>query len=252
MTQPSEIVLASASPRRRALLGTLIGHPPRVLTADIDESVRAGEAPEAYARRLAEAKALAVAERLTSEAPSDEEAGAVDEAGAMQPETRAAAASARAATRTCLILGSDTIVVFEGAILGKPADAEAARDCLRRLRGRCHEVITAVALVEVTLAEAPGTASDARAARSSGLTQSQRPTRIQVEAATTGVWMRDYSEAEMAAYVDTGDPMDKAGAYAIQHRGFSPVARLAGSESNVIGLPLGLTARMLRRFGMQV
>lgn len=225
------IILASASPRRRALLGALLGHPPRVLTADIDESVLAGEAPEAYARRLAEAKARAVAAGLAPEThEADKPAGRVKTAEPV--ETDDLRPEPPKPPRPLLVLGSDTIVVFEGAILGKPADTEEARACLLRLRGRRHEVITAVALVELRPAD-----PDAFA---------------RVETATTGVWMRDYSEAEIAAYVDTGDPLDKAGAYAIQHRGFAPVARLVGSESNVIGLPLGLTARMLRRFGLNL
>jgi septum formation protein len=107
--------------------------------------------------------------------------------------------------------------------LGKPADAEEARAFLRRLRGQRHVVITAVAVVRSDdLDVAPGMA-------------------------WTGVWLRPFSDAELEAYVATGDPLDKAGAYAIQHGAFRPVARLEGSEANVIGLPLALTAGLLAR-----
>ncbi len=183
------IVLASASPRRKALLSTLAPEPFEVVVAEIDESPLPGERPEPHVRRLALAKARAVAAQI--EGPAR-------------------------------VLGADTIVVFEGRILGKPADAADAAATLRRLRGRRHEVVTGLAMV------------DAETGRSRSTS------------ATTGVWMRDYSDAEIEAYVAGGDPMDKAGAYAIQHTGFRPVARLEGSETNVIGLPLALTRWLSR------
>lgn len=185
---PRLLVLASASPRRRELLAAL-GRPFSVQAADLDESLRPGEEPLSYGLRLALAKARAVAERLDG-----------------APAT---------------VLGADTLVVLEGAILGKPADPADAAAMLRRLRGRAHLVLTAVALVDA----AGG--------------------RARVGAGHTKVHLRPYTEAELTAYVAGGDPMDKAGAYAIQHAGFSPVARLEGSESNVIGLPLGLVVQLL-------
>lgn len=194
------LILASASPRRRALLAAL-GRPFTVKVADVDETARPGEPPIAYALRLAREKAAAVAE-----------AGA---AGADQASP-------------ALVLGADTIVVLDGAILGKPASADEARAFLRRLRGRRHLVVTAVAVLPQGLghrAEAEGQASWA----------------------ATGVWMRDYADAEIEAYVASGDALDKAGGYAIQHPSFQPVAALQGSETNVIGLPLGLTAWLLDR-----
>lgn len=176
---PPALILASGSPRRRELLAEL-GIPFVVRSADVDESLLPGEAPEPYARRLALAKARAVAE----------------------------------AAGSGLVLGADTIVVDGDDILGKPADADAARALLRRLRGRRHVVITALALVDA----ASGAA--------------------RVVAEHSGVWLRAVTDAEIDAYVATGDPLDKAGGYAVQHAGFRPVARIQGSETNVIGLPL--------------
>jgi septum formation protein len=185
------LVLASASPRRRELLARL-GLPFEVAPAELDESVHPGESAPDYARRVALAKARAVA------------AGASD----------------------ALVLGADTTVVLDGAALGKPASEAEARAFLLRLRGRRHEVITALALVDAA----------------SGATWAAEE--------VTGVWMRAYTEAEMASYIATGDPMDKAGAYAIQHPGFRPVARLEGSEDNVIGLPLARVEELLARAGV--
>jgi len=185
------LVLASGSPRRRELLADL-GVEFVVRVADVAETQREGEAPEAYARRLAEEKARAVAAGLVGG----------------------------------YVLGADTIVVDGGEVLGKPADADEARALLRRLRGRRHVVITAMALVD---AEAE---------------------RARVVAEHSGVWLRAVSDAEIEAYVATGDPMDKAGGYAVQHVGFRPVARIEGSETNVIGLPLARLGWLLQGMGV--
>ena len=127
-----------------------------------------------------------------------------------------------------VVLGADTIVVIDGELLGKPAGPDEARAMLRRLRGREHEVITGVAVV------------DARTGRSDTVSVVSR------------VRMADYGEAEIAAYVASGEPLDKAGAYAIQARGAALVAGLEGSLSNVVGLPLAETARLLAAFGVQL
>jgi septum formation protein len=123
-----------------------------------------------------------------------------------------------------LTIAADTIVVHRGEILGKPATLEEAADMLRRLRGEVHHVHTALAV--------------------------QRGLQRAVEVATTSVPMRRYTDAEIAAYVATGGPMDKAGAYAIQNAGFRPVAGLSGCYGNVMGLPLCYLARMLAGFGV--
>ncbi len=126
------------------------------------------------------------------------------------------------------VLGADTIVVLGDEVLGKPADAEEAASMLRRLRGRPHTVWSAV------YARNPPLGREAAALNQSA------------------VWMRSYSDDEIAAYVASGDPMDKAGAYAIQHDGFSPVRRLDGCYSGVMGFPLGDVTQVLRSIGVNV
>jgi MAF protein len=132
------------------------------------------------------------------------------------------------AADTVVILAADTIGVSEnGDILGKPASIDEARDMLRRLRGRDHVVCTALTLLRLDTASR------------------QRLT----ELTSTTVTMRGYSDAEIDAYIATGDPFDKAGGYAIQHEGFSPVERIDGSYSNVVGLPVETLKGMLERVG---
>ncbi len=202
------LILASASPRRRQLLSWL-KLPFEVCVADIDETPLANETPGDYTLRLARLKAKAVAER-----PGDKN------------------------SEPCLILASDTTVSLDGEILGKPADETMAYDMLSRLRGRCHQVFTAVALTRSNPAgEYPS--------------QSQiMSTDIIAELCVVDVPMRAYSDAEMAAYIQSGDPMDKAGAYGIQHAGFHPVEHLNGCFAAVMGLPLCHVLRLLQRAGI--
>jgi septum formation protein len=126
----------------------------------------------------------------------------------------------------CAVLGADTIVVLESEVLGKPADGGEAAAMLRRLRGRAHTVWSAVYACN----------GDRVAA---ALNQSQ-------------VWMRPYGDEEIAAYVASGDPLDKAGAYAIQHPEFAPVGRVSGCYSGVMGFPLGEVVQVLRAIGVDV
>lgn len=125
-----------------------------------------------------------------------------------------------------LILAADTVVVLDGVVFGKPADEAEATAMLAALRGRTHLVHTAVTLA---------CGGDRR-----------------TQLSTTAVTMRDYTDAEIAAYVATGDPLDKAGAYAIQHPAFAPVASWEGCYAGVVGLPLGLVAEMLAAAGVAV
>lgn len=187
-TTPS-LILASSSPRRQAILKEL-GFVYHTEIPDIDEDEYPGEPPLAYVQRLARAKADAVARRL-------EEPAIV------------------LAADTTVILAADTIGIDEeGTILGKPADADQARQMLRRLRGRDHLVCTAFCAVRTG------------------------PHPIHHEQIVqTVVTMRSYTDAEIEAYIATGDPFDKAGSYAIQHPQFRPVAHITGSHSNVVGLP---------------
>lgn len=125
-----------------------------------------------------------------------------------------------------LIVAADTIVVLDGQVLGKPAGADEAAAMLRRLRDRKHLVF-------------------------SGLTALSPSIRQQVtELVQTTVWMRPYSDEEISRYVASGDPLDKAGAYAIQHQGFNPVAYIQGCYASVMGLPLCHLARALSRLGL--
>ena len=163
------------------------------------------------------------------------ESSAVDETlepGPLAPAVaRLALRKARAIAaryRSGLVLGADTVVVVDGEALGKPADAAEAASMLRRLRGRTHDVMTGVGVVD---------ASTSREAS---------------QTVTSRVSMKAYTDAEIAAYVATEEPMDKAGAYAIQGAGGALVESLDGSWSNVVGLPLEATASLLQRFGAAV
>ena len=120
------------------------------------------------------------------------------------------------------VIGADTIVWLDQTIIGKPRDAADATRMLEQLRARSHVVYSGVTV--------------------------QQGTHALTQIATTTVWMRDYSDAEIAAYVATGDPLDKAAAYAIQHDHFRPVAHIDGCHANVMGLPLCHLYRALKSF----
>ena len=184
---PPLLVLASRSPRRRELLWQ-IGVPHQVAAADIDEQPLPGETPADCVQRLALAKARTVAP-------------------AGLP-----------------VLGADTAVVLDGQMLGKPADRAEGVAMLRRLSGRTHRVLTAVALVD-----GPGS-------------------RLAVSASE--VEFRVLAEAECQRYWDSGEPRDKAGGYAIQGLGAVFISALRGSYSGVMGLPLFETAALLDAAGV--
>lgn len=123
-----------------------------------------------------------------------------------------------------VLIGSDTTVVDGNEILGKPVDEADAERMLKQLRGRTHQVFTGVAVYRI------------------------RDEKMLTELSITDVPMRDYSDDEIRAYIATGDPMDKAGAYAIQHPDFQPVASMSGCFASVMGLPLCHIVRALRNF----
>jgi len=127
-----------------------------------------------------------------------------------------------------LVVAADTIVVLDGRVLGKPVDPIDAVRMLQDLRGRAHLVYSGVSVWH------PAT------------------DRLVYELAESQVWMRAYSDAEIERYVDGGDPMDKAGAYGIQHAGFKPVERVEGCWLSVMGLPLCHVQRALESFGVAV
>jgi septum formation protein len=185
------VILASQSPRRRELLA-LIGIAHEVRPADIDESYLEGESPEEHCERLARGKATTLAERVSGDA---------------------------------VVIGSDTIVVVDGVILGKPTDAAEATRMLRLLSGRSHIVLTAVAVV--------------------------RRGRVESGVERVSVTFRALDDAEIAAYIATREPMDKAGAYGIQGFGATIVSRIEGDYFAVMGLALNLLVRLLARVGLR-
>ncbi len=186
------LYLASGSPRRRELL-TQIGVPFLTQIAPIDENALPDEPPSAYVERLARAKGQAGLAALSN--PAD-----------------------------AVVLGADTAVVLDGRILGKPLDRADALATLQALSGRCHEVLTAVALVSRE--------------------------RIVSQVVTSHVRFRALSVAEIEAYWASGEPQDKAGSYGIQGLAAIFVSQLQGSYSAVVGLPLCETAALLAEFAI--
>jgi septum formation protein len=207
------LVLASASPRRRELL-TQAGFSFQVHPAHICENLHPNEDPAAYVTRLAREKAQAVfcelarCQATTSVVPQK----SPTDAGASSP--------AEIAFEDLVVLGADTTVTLDGHILGKPENSADAARMLRLLSGRTHRVITGIALVTATSTQAT--------------------------ADVTTVQFLALSEQEIAAYVATGEPMDKAGAYAIQGRAARWIPRIEGDYANVVGLPLALVSTLLK------
>ena len=195
--QPS-LILASASPRRRELLARL-GIPFGISPSEIPELPLPAETPEQLTRRLARGKATTVAARLD-----------------------------RDRDEFPLVIGADSVVVYQGRILGKPRSPADAVATLRRLRARTHRVVTSVAVI------------DPRTGESSVGTEMSR------------VRLRPLSDNEILAYVASGDPLDKAGSYAIQNAEFHPAESLTGCYSNVVGLPLCRLAKQLHYFGVEL
>ncbi len=193
MTIQHSILLASGSPRRRELLQRL-AVTFRVEPADIDETRAVGEDPEDYVRRMAREKAQVGFKRAKNATPT---------------------------------LGSDTIVLLDGDILGKPGSQSEAETMLQRLSGRTHNVCTAVALV---------------------LGADNMLETLNITAVTFGVMPNNWIEN----YCQSDEPMDKAGAYAVQGGAGQYVSRIEGSYSGVMGLPLYETASLLRKAGLLV
>ncbi|HOV78869.1 MAG TPA: Maf family protein [Bacillota bacterium] len=188
-----KIVLASSSPRRRELLKQ-IGLEFRTLVCPVDETPPGDAGPAELVQILAERKAAAVA-------------GILDDG---------------------LVIGADTVVVWNGLVMGKPSDGEDAARMLRLLQGTSHEVYTGVAVI------------DADGGRSL------------VGCEKTQVCFRPLEEEEICRYVATGEPMDKAGAYAAQGLATVFISGIKGCYTNVVGLPLPKLAQMLKQFGCRV
>ena len=193
----SDIILASSSPRRKEILET-VGVSFRVVTSDADESVPEGLSPDKVVCEIAGRKCEAVLERLKSE-------------DRLRRET--------------LVIACDTVVVYEGMVIGKPLD-------------EAHAILTL------------GILSDSRHSVYSGLAVYYKG-RIVTRAARTDVKFRELSERAIRAYVESGEPMGKAGSYAIQMKGASFVERIEGEFNNVVGLPLVTLLSLLREeFGV--
>ncbi|MGE5726233.1 MAG: Maf family protein [Acidobacteriota bacterium] len=208
------LILASSSPRRQQLLRAA-GIEFTVEAADLPEVPQPGEPPQQFAERMAREKALAVAQRHRK--PGE------------------------------WVLAADTVVFVNGEILGKPADApDPAADAARMLRllsGREHRVITGVCLLD------SGQWSVASGQKSFAV-ERQPPTVGFVASETTRVWMDALSDQDIRDYIATGEPMDKAGAYAIQGRASRWIPRIEGCYFNVVGLPVPLVYRMLQERGV--
>lgn len=194
------LYLASASPRRSELL-TQIGVPFIQAPVDIDETPHTSEGARHYVERLALEKARACLQQLSEQNTASESGQKV-------------------------VLGSDTSVIIDDTILGKPNDKDAARTMLKRLSGQRHQVFSAVAVIS-----------------------EQQQSVISV---ATDVIFRTLSEQQINDYIATGEPMDKAGSYGIQGLGAILVDRIEGSYSNVVGLPLTETAELLKDFKIAV
>lgn len=179
-----DLILASGSPRRKELLETA-GLEFKVIVADIEEVIPKNAVPEEIVKSLALQKAQAVADKY--------------------PDS--------------VVIGSDTIVVSNGEILGKPKDEADAIKMLEELSGRVHKVCTGVAII------------------------SKEKTKNFCE--TTEVEFHNLTEKEITEYVKTGEPMDKAGAYGIQGKGCVLVKRINGDYFNVVGLPVSIVYREL-------
>ena len=188
-----QLVLASASPRRRELLQQ-IGLKFQIIPSQAEEQVLAGETPEEHVVRLSFDKATEVANRKNI--------------------------SGR------WFIGSDTIVLCDNQILGKPKDETHAAIMLKQLSGREHQVLSGYAVIDRQTGE-------------------QR-----AEAVSTKVWFRQLTEAEITGYIATGEPADKAGSYAIQGLGICFVARIEGSYTNVVGLPLCKLTLTMKELGV--
>lgn len=194
-----KIILASSSPRRKALL-LQIGLNFEIEKPEVDEKLNPRLKPKGNAELLSLLKAKAVADKLISTNKNDH----------------------------FIILATDTFVVHKGEILGKPANVKDARKMLHKLNGDTHVVITGFTIID---------------------TQSKR---IITKADETKVKFRKVSVKEIDAYIKTGEPMDKAGAYAIQGRGAVLIERIEGDPFNVVGLPLHAVYEELKKFGIQL
>lgn len=192
----TEFILASKSPRRKSLLRNLIGSF-LVVNSNVEEQEIPGEKPAEFVVRLAREKALKGGE---DSAPNSLE--------------------------NAFVIGADTIVVDGNEVLGKPEDEDDAVRILEQLRGRTHQVLSGIALYDLSSGE------------------------VKTRLVCTEVVMREYTEDEIREYIASGDPLDKAGAYGIQNRDFNPAPKFSGCFANVMGLPLCHLAGLMKDMGI--
>ncbi|MDQ6785661.1 MAG: Maf family protein [Acidobacteriota bacterium] len=218
--QLPKLILASGSPRRAEIL-RFVGWEFEKHVADIDESEFAGEKPEDYVRRLAHTKAQTVAEFYEN----------------------------------ALVLGADTIVVIDEKIIGKPKDLEDARRMLRLLSGNWHKVLTGVALVKKER-EKGRNEEDEQIKLVASDEQSPKPKTQNVifglaDLQKTRVKFAELSDAEIELLIEKGEPLDKAGAYAVQAQAALFIEEIQGDYWNVVGLPINLVYRLVKEFTFQ-
>ncbi len=212
----ARLILASSSPRRVELLRSL-GLGFSILPSNIDEDFAEGDKPADIVLKLALAKARAVVDLI----------GETDESKLTQVSGAITCGAALSGAPT-LVLGADTIVVIDDDVLGKPSSPEEACRMLAGMSGRMHQVFTGIALLS--------------------LPDDRAETGYEV----SNVYFKPMQEREIAAYVATGEPADKAGAYALQGTGSAFVERIDGCFTNIIGLPVPKLVTLLRRFGITV
>lgn len=204
----NEIILASASPRRKELLAQ-IGLPFRVCVSDCEETITE-TLPERVVCELSQQKARDVWQKLKKEQVSA--TGGSGGLSAEEADSNQAAGEVKK-----LVIGADTVVVYDGRILGKPADVAQAVEMLTLLAGNTHQVYTGVTFCY----------------------QENGTEKLHTFYERTEVTVYPMSRAEITAYVETGEPMDKAGAYGIQGRFAAYVKEIRGDYNNVVGLPVG-------------
>lgn len=197
-----KLVLASGSPRRKEILAQA-GYSFRVLPVDADETLE-DRTPEEMVQILAGRKAAACMELLKKNEDD---------------------------VQNLLVLGADTVVVYDNTILGKPSDREDAAEVLRKLQGNCHCVYTGFSLMWL---------------------DDQKKMQCAVSAEKTNVYFHSMSEEEIRYYVNTGECDDKAGSYAIQGIGMRYIEKIEGDYHNVVGLPLGRLYQMLNSNHLEI